>query len=339
MRDKSEPLSDVDDARGVAAWSRLLHIGAHAGEISGRPELAELGIDEIHRVCVRAWKYSRIDFEPDTVAELKHSQWRETCALAGSTAESLMLGSAAYIEAVWHQRVIDSEGEPAGMAIAQRYLADGAISDVVSVGHRLANLVVRVARTSPNTQVALAQVKRLRSLGPTYVPFRTDDPDAWLSLNSATVSRLRQALDPELHTASLDALDSLVASTEWVAAVGHRAENFHRWRKEHEYVTGVDAESGNARDIYDAANQHIGRRVGGHGRRHKISDGLTASTTTAAGEGLRRVAQTLDAILTNTVMVVLPTQHYGFTVEIDDPKRIGYRRAHALGEAPGSPVD
>ncbi|GAB88172.1 hypothetical protein [Gordonia rhizosphera] len=318
--------SDEDDARGVAAWSRLMHIGAHEGDTSTRPGLAELGVDEVHRVCVRAWKYSRNDFEPDTFAELRRSQWRETCALAGSMAESLMLGSAAYVEAVWHQRAIGADTEPAGMALAQRYLADGAIDNVVSVGHRLANFVVRVARTSPTAQAALDRVEKLRPLGPIYVPFATDDPSAWLSLNGATVTRLRNVLDPKLHTAPLDALDSLVASSEWVVAVGNRAENFHRWRKEHEYVTGVDAESGNARDIYDATNQHIGRAVGGHGRRHKISDGLTARTTDAAGEGLRRIAQTLDIILTNTVDLVLPTQHDGFTVEIDDPNRIGTRR-------------
>ncbi|MFH5229407.1 hypothetical protein [Antrihabitans spumae] len=128
--------SDADDARGVAAWSRLMHIGAHERDTSTRPELAELGVDEVHRVCVRAWKYSRNDFEPDTWVEVRRSQWRETCALAGSIAESLMLGSAAYVEAVWHERAISAETEPAGMALAQRYLADGAIDDWRAPGKR-----------------------------------------------------------------------------------------------------------------------------------------------------------------------------------------------------------
>ncbi|GAB2643628.1 hypothetical protein ABI214_12585 [Prescottella soli] len=313
---------DADDARGVAAWSRLMHIGAHEGDIGTRPDLSSLGIDEVHRVCIRAWKYSRADFEPNFSVELKRSQWRETCALAGSIAESLMLSAAAYIEAVWHQRAIQAKTEPAGMALAQRYLADSAIDAAVGVGHRLANFVVRVARTSPDAQANLAQLTSRQKLGPTYLPFATDDSDAWLSLNAETVKRLKKALDHSLHAAPLDALHELVISPEWVAAAHIRAENFHRWRKEHEYVTGVDAHSGNAQDIHDAEKKHTGRAVGGYGRRHKVSDGLTAKTTDAAGDSIRRIAQAFDLILTNTVGTVLPTQHGGFTVDIDDPKGI-----------------
>ncbi|MGB3676777.1 MAG: hypothetical protein WA988_20295, partial [Candidatus Nanopelagicales bacterium] len=317
--------NDAADSRGVASWSRLLHIGAHEGSTGSRPDIAAIGMDEVHRVCVRAWKYSRADFEPDLSVELKRSQWRETCALAGSSAESLLLGAAAYVEAVWHQRAIDAKTEPKGMALAQRYLADGAIDAAVGVGHRLANLVVRVARTSTAAQVHIAKVTYGGKLGSGYVPFATDDRDAWLSLNTATVTRLRTILDPALHGDALDALDELASSPEWIAAVDIRAENFHRWRKEHEYVTGVDADSGNGQDVYDANGDHVGRRVGGYGRRHKIGDGLTAKTTDAAGDVVRRVTHAFDLILSNIVDTVLPTQHDGFTVNIDDPKglRIG----------------
>lgn len=237
-----------------------------------------------------------------------------------------MLGAAAYIEAVWHQQAIQAKTEPAGMALAQRYLADSAIDAAVGVGHRLANFVVRVARTSPDAQTNLVQLTHRQKLGPTDLPFATDDSDAWLSLNPATVRRLKKVLDPSLHAASIDALHELVISPKWVAAVDIRAENFHRWRKEHEYVTGVDAHSGNAQDIYDAEDKHTGRAVGGYGRRHKISDGLTEKTTNAAGDGIRRIAKAFDLILTNTVGTVLPTQHVGFTVDIDDPKRFRIHR-------------
>ncbi|MGF7123289.1 hypothetical protein AB4Z09_25780 [Rhodococcus sp. TAF43] len=315
--------NDDDDARGVAAWSRLKHIGAHEGSIGCRPEPSELCLDEVERVCERAWKYSRADFEPGPSVELKRSQWRETCALAGSIAESLMLSAAAYLEAVWHQRAIQSKTEPAGMALAQRYLAESAIDTAIEVGHRLTNFVVRVGRTAPDAQASLVTLTRVGTLGPTYVPFATDDSDAWLSLNKDTVKGLRKALTPSLHAASLEALRELALSPEWVAAFEIRAENFHRWRKEHEYVTGVDADSGNGRDLYDAAGNHTGRAVGGHGRRHKISDGLTEKTTIVAGEAILRIAQAFDVILTNTVGTVLPKQHNGFTVDIDNPK--GFR--------------
>ncbi|ORM02902.1 hypothetical protein [Prescottella equi] len=321
--------NDDDDARGVAAWSRLKHIGAHEGSIGCRPEPSELGLDEVERVCERAWKYSRADFEPDFSVELKRSQWRETCALAGSIAESLMLSAAAYLEAVWHQRAVAAGTEPAGMALAQRYLADSAIDTAIEVGHRLTNFVVRVARTSPDAQVELAALTRAGTLGPTYVPFATDNFDAWLSLNKDTVKELGKILDPALHAASVEALRELMRSPEWVAAFEIRAENFHRWRKEHEYVTGVDADSGNGRDLYDGAGNHTGRAVSGHGRRHKISDGLTEKTTNVAGNAILRIAQAFDLILTNTVGTVLPNQHDGFTVDIDNPKGLRIHRVQS----------
>lgn len=91
-------------------------------------------------------------------------------------------------------------------------------------------------------------------------------------------------------------------------------------------MTGVDAQSGNARDIYDAEDKHTGRAVGGYGRRHKISDGLTAKTTKAAGDGIRRITQAFDLILTNTVGTALLTHNDGYNVDIDDPKRVRTHR-------------
>ncbi len=97
-----------------------------------------------------------------------------------------MLSAAAYLEAVWHRRALRAATEPAGMALAQRYLADSAIDTAIEVGHRLTNFVVRVARTSPDTHANLVELTRAGTLGPRYVPFATDDSDAWLSLNKET---------------------------------------------------------------------------------------------------------------------------------------------------------
>jgi hypothetical protein len=107
------------------------------------------------------WIYSRADFDPGFSVEHATSQWRETCALAGSISESLMLSAATYIECIWHSKAIATGNEPDGMAIAQRYLADHAIETAVSVGHRLINFVVRVARTVPETRDQLGGVRRL----------------------------------------------------------------------------------------------------------------------------------------------------------------------------------
>lgn len=100
-------------------WSWLHHIGVHQGAIDFRPEPGEFGIDEVRRICDRMWVYSRADFDPDFSVERATSQWRETCALAGSIAESLMLSAATYVECVWHSRAIAAGTEPGDMAIAR----------------------------------------------------------------------------------------------------------------------------------------------------------------------------------------------------------------------------
>lgn len=299
----------------VVAWSRLAHIGAHAGSTDQRPESAELGLDIVSQAFNSAWVYSRADFEPHLEVALTKSQWRETCALAGSMAESLMLSSATYTEAVWHSRLIEAQKEPPGMAIAQRYLADNTVDTVVSVGHRLINFVVRVARTVPSTCELLSSTKRYAKLGTGYQPFKTGHHHAWLSLNKDELNKLRKVL-PAVHHPAIDLLDALVESSEWQALVGIRGENFHRWRKEHESVIGVDAGSGNGRDILDHEGKVTGRSVGGQSRRHTASDGLTERTTGAAGDGLRVVANTLESIIEDT-LAVLPEITGGYTVEYD----------------------
>lgn len=286
--------------RKLVDWSWLFHIGVHQGAIDFRPEPDELGIDEVRRICDRMWVYSRADFNPDFSVECATSQWRETCALAGSIAESLMLGAATYIECVWHSRAIAAGTEPAGMGIAQRYLADKAIETAVSVGHRLINFVARVARTVPVTRDQFGHVKRFESLGARYVPFETDDSDAWLSLNSRTIAALRDVI-PAVHHASLRALDDLVSSPAWDSAFRIRAENFHRWRKEHESVIGVDQHSGPGRDLYDNDGMHIGVAISAQSLPHTASNGLTERTTEVAGEAIRTIATTVEAILDDTL--------------------------------------
>ena len=310
-----ENTTDEED-RESPYWSKLRHIGVHQGAVDLRPELCDLGLDEVYRICDRAWAYSRADFEPSGVADLRTSQWRETCALAGSIAESLMLSSATYLEAAWHSKAIMAGTEPAGMAIAQRYLADNAIDTAVSVGHRLINFVARVARTNPSTREQFTSHPKLRRLGDNYAPFITEDRDAWLSLNVEVVKTLRTTI-PECYARSIAALDDLVKSTAWKALNQVRAENFHRWRKEHESVVGIDKYSGRADNIYDYAGNVIGRGVRAGLRRHTVADGMTVKTTEIAGAGVRQVAIAVDAVITDT-LTLLPSLTGGYTLEIDD---------------------
>ena len=307
--------------RELVDWSWLHHVGVHQGSVDLRPELLEVGIDEVRRICERMWIYSRADFEPDFSVERARSQWRETCALAGSIAESLMLSAATYVECIWHSKAIAAGNEPEGMAIAQRYLADHAIETAVSVGHRLINFVVRVARTVPETRDQLGRVRRFGSLGPGYEPFETDDTDAWLPLNEKTIAALRRAVPP-VHHASLNALDDLVRSSPWESAFAIRAENFHRWRKEHESVIGVDQHSGPSRDLYDDRG-HIGMAMSAQSRPHTISNGLTERTTEVAGDAVRATAKAVEEVLDDTLDAlpqITPTR-YAFEISHDGKGR------------------
>src|SRR5690606_32457253 len=123
--------------------------------------------------------------------------------------------------------------QPAGMAVAQRFLADTVLDTAVSIGHRLVNFVVRVARTDPAVREVLGGIARFEKLGPTYRPFVTDDAEAWLSLGEKSLASLRSSL-PAIHRPAVDRLERLRTSPEWSAVMNIRGENAHRWRKEHE---------------------------------------------------------------------------------------------------------
>ncbi|WP_396912744.1 hypothetical protein [Mycolicibacterium sp.] len=226
-----------------------------------------------------------------------------------------MLSAASYVEAEWHRRAIDAEMEPAGMALAQRYLADSTVDTTVSVGHRLINFVARVARTNSETRARFASIPEFEALAEAYIPFQTETPKAWLSLESAALKKLRKAI-PVVHQGSIDALRALVLSTTWQSLAASRAENFHRWRKEHESVLGIDQHSGHMSDVLDAAGNVVGKRFFGNRRGHQISDGLTERTTKLAGDGVREVASAVEAVITDT-LDSLPQLTNGFVLEID----------------------
>ncbi len=302
------------------AWLKLRHVGAHGGDVELRPGLADLGLDAVHGVCDRVWEYSRSDFEPDPFADLRTSQWRETCALAGSMAESLMICVATLVEVSWHAKLIEHDRQPAGMAVAQRFLADTVLDTAVSIGHRLVNFVVRVARTDPAVREVLGGIARFEKLGPTYRPFVTDDAEAWLSLGEKSLASLRSNL-PAIHRPAVDRLERLRTSPEWSAVVNIRGENAHRWRKEHEAVRGVDAQSGFAENTYDYAGNPNGIRVSASARRHVAGDGLTAHTTEVARQAIPVVATALDGTVAETLQNLAVLTGGRLTLQTDDQGR------------------
>lgn len=301
-------------------WLRLFHIGAHGGTVAHRPGLADLGLENVHNVCDRVWEYSRSELEPDPFADLRTSQWRETCALAGSAAESLMICAATMVEVAWHAELIKRNHEPAGMSMAQRFLADTVLDTAVSIGHRLVNFVVRVARTDPAVRDLLGGIKRFEKLGASYRPFATNDDAAWLSLSEKTLASLRSNL-PAIHRPAVDRLAQLRESPEWSAVVQMRGENAHRWRKEHETVRGVDADSGFAQNTYDYAGNPNGIQVSTTARRHVAADGLTARTTRVAGQVIPVIAAVLDETVAETLQNLDTLTGGRLRLDVDDDGR------------------
>jgi hypothetical protein len=309
-----------DDDRPQVSSAKLFHLGAHGTQLPA-PRIDELGVEWIHDVCDRLWNYRSADFEPDISVPVAESQWRETCALAGSIAESLMLGVAALVEIRWHEDAIRAKTEPAGMGLAQRYLADAVCESTIGVGHRLINLVARVMRNDPAVLQRIdaggKSVKDLKPLGTGYTPFHTDARKAWLSLNNDTLTQLRAVIPPGTTSvvALLDRLDALAAAPQWNNAFDHRAENFHRWRREHEYVSGVDQTTGTARDILDYRGRVTGKSFGSYNTRYTAADGLGAQAATHAREGLEATARAADDIL-NLILSALPDLAHGTALEV-----------------------
>ncbi len=99
----------------------------------------------------------------------------------------------------------------------------------------------------------------------------------------------------------MDRLERLRTSPEWSAVMNIRGENAHRWRKEHEAVRGVDAQSGFAENTHDYAGKPNGIRVSATARRHVAGDGLTAHTTEVARQAIPVVATALDATVAETL--------------------------------------
>lgn len=319
-----QSVAEPDRVQRQLGYTRLPFLGAHTSGLPA-PTVEELGIEWIHGVCHRLWMYRSADhFEPDITVPIAESQWRETRALAGSTAESLMLGTAALVEIAWLERGLQQGKVALRMGLGQRYYADTVCETAIAVGHRLVNLVARVLRTDAATQQRMAshrmgRQKILNALGPEYKPFTSTDRRAWLSLNEVTLGALRDVAPAGQGdvTAAVNRLADLETSPEWRNAFNHRAENFHRWRLEHEYVAGVDQASGNARDVYDHTGEVVtGKRFGGYDdARYSAADGLGDKAVVRARTGLEATARAAKDVLQH-LLDALPDLTKGHWIEL-----------------------
>ncbi|MGV9334956.1 hypothetical protein [Nocardia sp. NPDC003726] len=317
----SAPTAEESRSPEQVAWAKLRHLAAHGTGLPA-PTFDELGIVWVHDVCERLGRYRRADFEPDITVDVAKSQWRETCALAGSIAETLMLGAAAAVEIMWHDNAMRGGKEPLGMGLGQRFFADALIETTVAAAHRLINLVARVMRTDADTCARMGGHGQLKELGPGYVPFETIAERAWPPLNKTKVDALRTVADPastSIH-AMLNHLDALVLSPEWELAFMHRAANFHRLRLEHPYVAGVDPGTGRVRNILDHEGKIIGRSFHSRPAPYTAAEGLDTQVVTdarafydatahAAGKVITTIVDGLHDLTGNVSIVATPTSY------------------------------
>ncbi|MFE3799659.1 hypothetical protein [Nocardia tengchongensis] len=317
------------------SWAKLPYLAAHHPGLPV-PTIDGLGVGWIHKVCDRLYFFRSADhFEPDITVPIAESQWRESRALAGSIAESLMLGTAGLVEVVWLEEGIAAGELGAAWGMGQRYFADALCETSIAVGHRLINFVARMMRTDPETQQRMDEFrvggqKPLEPLGTRYMPFKTEERNAWLSLNAKTISQLRAIASPQTDlAAAVNRLADLEESAEWRNAFEHRAENFHRWRREHEYVAGVDQASGGAQDELDYAGNVSGKRFGGSGARYSAADGLGDQAVVNARSGLEATARAADDILTH-ILDALSDLTRGMVIELTGTGvRVSRRRGTA----------
>ncbi|WUA12655.1 hypothetical protein OG225_40525 (plasmid) [Nocardia sp. NBC_01377] len=102
---------------------------------------------------------------------------------------------------------------------------------------------------------------------------------------------------------------------QWNNAFDHRGENFHRWRREHEYVSGIDQGTGHARDVLDHKGQVTGKRYGSYSTRYTAADGLGEQAVLNARSGLEETAQAANDVLDH-ILEALPELARGFTLTI-----------------------
>ncbi|NVN52607.1 hypothetical protein HLY00_4315 [Mycolicibacterium hippocampi] len=66
-------------------WLWLYHIGVHQGAVGHRPELSELGLAEVRRICGRMWVYSRANSDPDFQPNVRAASGVRRAHLVGAS--------------------------------------------------------------------------------------------------------------------------------------------------------------------------------------------------------------------------------------------------------------
>jgi len=117
--------------------------------------------------------------------------------------------------------------------MSQRFFAEAEGTAILGVGHRLANLVVRVLMSDPSYPWGITGLGKLAEAFPAKARGR----EHWIELARAgDLRRVAAACGHEAIERMADALVELRQSDPWVKLEEQRAVDFHRWRDESPYV-------------------------------------------------------------------------------------------------------
>jgi hypothetical protein len=161
------------------------------------------------------------------------ARWLEIGELFGSTGESVCLAATTQIEIEILRRAIGDGSIPGFYGISQRFFAEAQGTAVLGVGHRLANLVVRVLMSDRSYPWGLSSLGKLHVAFPT----KAKEKKHWIELARADdLQRLAIVSSYPSVRRMADALVALRPSEPWQKLEEQRAVDFHRWRAESPFV-------------------------------------------------------------------------------------------------------
>jgi hypothetical protein len=175
------------------------------------------------------------------------ARWLEIGELFGSTGESVCLAATAEIEVEILRRAIEGRSIHSFYGISQRFLAEAQGTAILGVGHRLANLVVRVLMSDRSYPWGLSELGKLR----VAFPPKAKGQEHWIELARAgDLRRLAIASNYPSIRRMAEALVALRLSEPWHKLEEQRAVDFHRWRDESPFVArAVYSEQPGARTL------------------------------------------------------------------------------------------
>jgi hypothetical protein len=250
-----EPMADHGDAERQAHWLVPSYLAAHGCPNATLASYDDLGLTSVIETSTRCSDFrghARHLALPMPPMALSDNPWREVFGLAGSIGESLAIAAACEVEVDLHRKARACGDLPPEMIVGQRFFSIAEGHEVLGIGHRLANLVLRGVAIGEGMRDGIsAQGKLFQAWAKSHKPF-SDARAAWVSFNRSTVDCLTRVVASSPHPALRDlagALAALHQSAVWMAIDDSRGQDFHRWRAESSVLAGVDQQSGYFREI------------------------------------------------------------------------------------------